>query len=87
MTKEQIIEWAFGKGWVQDKYGNLRKAWNGRSYRIAFRKKKVRYEVLQDTPDDVNANFTPGWITLSKAFYKDLSISDDGKLNGMKRKV
>jgi len=88
MTREEIIAWAISKGWRQDEKGNLRKEHKGTEYRLKFRKKKLVYEgrVLQDIGYS-ESKMGYRWTRLSSSYYKDLSIADEGKLMGMKRKI
>lgn len=84
MTPEQIKEWALSKNWTLDPHGNLRKTHNDKSYRIKLGDKKVRYEI-QQIHDLGEGRNDYRWMRLSSGFYKDLSISEDSKLIGLKR--
>lgn len=85
MTKEQIIAWAIRRGWWFSQRGNLTKTWNGRTYRLKLGKRKVRHEIHVTYDSAILGKVEHDWVRLSSGFYKDLSVSDEGKLIGMKR--
>jgi len=85
LTKEDIIEWATKQGWVLDKYRNLQKEVGDREYRLKLSKNSVRYEVKVHHSGDTYSKPSSEWIRLRSAYYKDLSITEDGKLGGMKK--
>lgn len=74
LTKQQIIDWATSKDWKLDKWGHLQKEVNGAMYRLKLSDIAVRNEVK--TPS--------GWQRLWSGYLKDLSISTEGKLVGLK---
>ena len=81
MTKDQFIEWALALGWQQDRYGHLQRHIGStvitNHYRFKLSRIAVRYEVKSEG--------NSGWTRLSSGYYSKLSISDDGKLQGMVR--
>jgi len=81
LTKQQIIDWATDRGWRLDKWGHLQKEYDSKQYRFKLSNIALRYElkVRFDTTGS-------GWVRLSSAYYKDLSIVD-GKLHGLKRGI
>jgi hypothetical protein len=74
MTKEELIKWAESKGWELDKWGHLKKKDNP-NIRIKLGTNSVRFEFK-------NGN---RWFRRSSNYYKHLSISEKGKLQGLKR--
>lgn len=76
MTRDELIQWATRNGWKLDRFGHLQKSNDGgsRRYRLKLSRIAARYEVK-----------TPfGWARLRSGYYKDLSITADGKIAGMK---
>jgi hypothetical protein len=80
MTRDELITWALANGWKQDRFGHLEKEEHeglrrGALWaRLKLGKLAVRYEVHSHA----------GWVRVRSAYYKDLSITADGKLAGMK---
>lgn len=84
MTEAQIKQFFLSKGWKSDRFGHMKKTTSdGRLYRIKFQATSIRWEVQCVHPND---KFTPSsWVRLYTGFFKQLSISADGKLVGMKK--
>ena len=79
MTREEVANWAIGKGWKRGTRPSPRllfyKNEGEDQYRLVISKLSVRYEVkLHDR-----------WMRLYSGYLKGLSISDEGKLKGLKR--
>ena len=76
MTREELITWATANGWKRDRFGHLQKEEHEglRCYRLKLSRIAVRYEVKSHA----------GWVRVRSAYYKNLSITADGKLAGMK---
>lgn len=74
LTKQQIIDWALGRGWRLDKWGHLQKLVNGKQYRLKLSSIAVRNEVKGHS----------GWIRLRSGYLKGLSFDTEGKLCGLK---
>lgn len=80
MTKQEFVNWAKLRGWVEDRFGHLQKQINGKEYRFKVSKIAVRYELgIQ------YENGGRDWIRLQGGYFKDLDISPEGKLTGLKR--
>lgn len=77
MTRDEIIDWGLEHGWKEDKQGNLRRESDGKLFRLKFGKKKVRGEIRVDDR----------WIRQGSGYYKNMSISEEGKLKGIKRSI
>jgi len=79
MTREEVANWAIRKGWRKGTRPSPRllfyKDRNGEQYRLAVSKISVRYEIKS----------YDRWIRLRSGYLKDLSISREGKLKGLKR--
>ena len=81
MTKDERIRWATAHGWTEDRFGHLQKkspntspgTEDHRHHRLKLSKIAARYEVKTSS----------GWVRIRSAYYKDLSITADGKLVGM----
>ena len=74
ITKEQMINWAAKQGWKLDRWGHLQKEFANGTHRLKLSRIAARHEIK-----------TPfGWARIHSGYYKDLSITADGKLAGMK---
>ncbi len=71
MTREELITWVTARGYRPDRWGHLHKG----NYRLKLSRIAVRHEVRSGA----------GWVRLFSAYYKDLSITPEGKLAGLKR--
>lgn len=67
-------------GWNLDKYGNYILESNGKKYRMKIQSTSVRYEV-----QCVHSDNSKSWVRLRGAYIKDLSITEEGKIKGLKR--
>ena len=76
VTREQLIEWATANGWELDRFGHLEKVEHEglRHYRLKLSRIAARFETKT----------AHGWVRVRSGYYKDLSITADGKLAGMK---
>jgi len=76
ITREQLVEWAQAHGWRLDRFGHLQKVEHDgvRHYRIKLSRIAARFEVKT----------AHGWVRVRSGYLKDLSITADGKLAGMK---
>jgi hypothetical protein len=76
MTREELITWATANGWELDRFGHLHKVEQEglRHYRLKLSRIAARFETKT----------AQGWVRVRSAYYKDLSITADGKLAGMK---
>lgn len=68
------------KGWTLDRYNNYILESNGKKYRMKMQATSVRYEV-----QIVYEDGSKSWAKLRGAYLKDLSITEDGKINGLKK--
>lgn len=75
VTREQFVEWAILNGWKLDRYGHFQKVEHEglRQYRLKLSRIAVRYEVKSHA----------GWVRVRSAYFKDLSITPEGKLLGL----
>ena len=77
MTREAFISWATARGWKQDRFGHLQRSIGpdpgAGQYRMKLSRLAARYETKSEY----------GWVRLRSAYYKDLSLTADGKLAGM----
>jgi hypothetical protein len=76
MTRDELIQWATRNGWKLDRWGHLQKVEHEglRRYRIKLSRIAARFEVKT----------VHGWVRVRSGYLKDLSITADGKLAGMR---
>jgi len=86
LTKELLGNWLFDKGYKRDKFGHYTRTavdphLEGGSVttRFKMRANSVRYEKQCKIVDHNE------WIRLASGYYKNISITSEGKLAGMKR--
>ena len=73
-TKDELIKWATSQGWKLDRWGHLQKEFDNGTHRLKLSRIAARHEVK-----------TPfGWARLNSGYYKDLHLTPDEKLAGMK---
>ena len=75
MKRDQFIEWAQRSGWKLDRYGHLKRSLDGKTYRFKLSRVAVRYEIKSSA----------GWVRIKSGYFSKLSISEDGKLAGLRR--
>jgi hypothetical protein len=86
MTRADLEAWLTERGWTKDKFGHFRRraevhpAQNGDEYRYKLGRLAVRREVRCKHNDG-----SKSWVRLRSGYYKDISITPEGKLKGMKR--
>jgi len=74
MTRDELVAWATRSGWKLDRWGHLQKEFDNGPHRLKLSRIAARHEIK-----------TPfGWARIHSGYYKDLSITADGKLGGMK---
>ena len=81
MTRDELITWAKANGWREDRYGHLQRTTcmpegcprEQKTYRLKLSSIAVRYEVKS----------AASWVRLRSGYYKNLTITADGKLAGM----
>ena len=85
LTKELLGNWLFDKGYKRDKFGHYTRTvvdphLEGGSITTRFKMQanSVRYE-KQIYIVDKNQ-----WMRLASGYYKNISITEEGKLAGMK---
>lgn len=71
MTRDEVIAWATSRGYQPDRWGHLHKG----NYRLKLSRIALRHERRTGV----------GWVRVSSAYYKDLSLTPEGKLAGLKR--
>lgn len=84
LTKQDIINWATQRGWELDKYGHLQKKINDKEYRFKLSSTALRYEVKVYFAGIQYSRPGSEWMRLRSAYYKDLHITEEGKLSGLK---
>jgi len=80
MTKQELINWAKSRGWVEDKYGHLQKKIDSNTMRLKLSNTAVRYEKQVTMPDGKHE-----WVRIYSNYFKYLSINDKNQLVGLKR--
>ncbi len=78
MKKEQLEIWLVSKGFTRDTFGHYRKEINGNIYRFKLSNIAARYEKQIHVVDHNE------WIRIASGYYKDLSITSENKLAGIK---
>ena len=74
ITRDQLIQWATADGWKLDRFGHLKKEFDNGTHRLKLSRIAARHEI-----------HTPfGWARIHSGYYKDLTITADGKLGGLK---
>jgi len=82
MIKQKFIDWVVSKGYTKDSYGHYQKTSDaGTVTRFKIQASSVRYERKAHIVDHNE------WLRSASGYYKDLSITHEGKLSGMKRRV
>jgi hypothetical protein len=80
MTKQDFINWVISKGYTKDSYGHYQKTSDkGTTTRFKIQANSVRYEHKEVIVDHNE------WLRSASGYYKNLSITPEGKLSGMKR--
>lgn len=78
MTRDDLEVWLKKRGYEKDRWGHYQKTRaDGTKIRMRLSKIAVRHEVK-----------SPGfgqWVRTRSGYFKNLSLSDEGKLQGMKR--
>ena len=82
MTRDQFIEWAKSRGWKLDRYGHLKKKLNGKTYRFKLSRVAVRYEYQLKIAGSYRST---RWVRIRSGYFSKLSITDEGKLAGLRR--
>lgn len=85
MTKEQLEQWAERHGFQKDKWGYYQKSADGKEYRLKLSSIAVRYEVKIHHDGDKYSPPSNEWVRLQSGYFKDLTITPDDKLAGLKR--
>ncbi len=85
LTKTEFIKWAESKGWQKDRFGHYQKSMQGKDYRFKVSKVAVRYEVKVNHKASEYSNSSNEWMRVRSGYFKDLSITTEGKLLGTKK--
>ena len=78
MKRQDLETWLVGKGYLKDIYGHYQRTIGENAIRYKLQASSVRYEKKAHIVDHNE------WIRLASGYYKDLSITDEDKLRGMK---
>ncbi len=91
MTRQELENWVISKGYSKDKFGHYtRRVINAHledgivTTRFKMQSNSVRYE-KQIEVSDYKDGLVHEWMKLAGGYYKNLSITPEGKLSGMKR--
>lgn len=74
ITRDELIAWATRNGWKLDRWGHLKKEFDNGTHRLKLSRIAARHEI--STPF--------GYARLASGYYKDLQLTADGKLAGLK---
>ncbi len=81
MKKEEFVQWALRRGLKQDAYGHMILTLpSGQVYRYKVQSISIRKEKRCTYSDGKNF-----WLHISSAYLKDLKLSADDKLIGLRR--
>ncbi len=78
MIRQDLENWLSSRGYIKDQFGHYHKTLNGKEYRFKMQDNSARYE-LQARIVDHNE-----WLQIKSGYYKNLSITPEGKLAGLK---
>ena len=79
MTKQELENWLINKGYSKDKFGHYQKTIGETTVRYKMQAFSVRYE------RQARIVAHNEWLRLASGYYKNLSITLEGKLAGMER--
>ena len=80
MKRQELENWLISKGYSKDKFGHYQITDNGgTTYRFKMQTNSTRYEKQAYIVDNNE------WLRIMSGYYKNLSITPEGKLAGMKR--
>jgi len=85
MQKAELENFLTRKGWTKDRFGHYQKEVNGRKVRFKLQANSARYERQIHIPADRYSPARNEWIRVSSGYYKDLTITAEDKLAGLKR--
>ncbi len=74
ITRDELIAWATRNGWKLDRWGHLKKEFDNGTHRLKLSRIAARHEI--STPF--------GYARLASGYYKDLQLTADGKIAGLK---
>ncbi len=79
MKRQELEHWLISKGYSKDKFGHYQKSFDkGTVARFKMQDNSVRYERQAKIVDHNE------WLRSASGYYKNLSITLEGKLAGMK---
>ena len=79
MNKQDFINWVISKGYKKDTYGHYQNtSVKGTVTRFKIQANSARYERKAQIVDHNE------WLRIASGYYKNLSITPEGKLSGMK---
>ena len=79
MTKQELENWLTSKGYSRDKFGHYQKTVGISTVRYKMQANSVRYESQARIVDHNE------WLRIASGYYKNLFITPEGKLAGLKR--
>ena len=78
MTRQKLENWLTNRGYVKDQFGHYHKTLNGKNYRFKMQDNSTRYERQVRIVDNNK------WLRIKSGYYKNLSITSEDKLAGLK---
>jgi len=78
MKRQELETWLISKGYSKDTFGHYQRETGDTTVRFKIQASSVRYEKRAKIVDHNE------WLRLASGYYKDLSITEDDKLRGMK---
>ncbi len=83
LNLEMLEKWAVNNGYVKDSYGHFKKDKQDKDdkmTRLKIQKNTVRLEARV-----IDNHYGNRWVRLRSGYIKDLYLTEDGKLGGLKR--
>lgn len=75
--REELFNFLVSKGWVEDKYGNLKRTFTDKEGKSELRRYKFNDISFRYEFQYVNSYGEKSWLKIRGAYYKDVSIVDD----------
>jgi hypothetical protein len=85
LTQDEFKKWAISLGYKEDAWGNFKKESNGKLFRFKLGKLSLRYETQSIIEASQYSKEQKIWHRLKSGYWKNLSITEENKLRGLKR--
>jgi len=85
MKREELENWLISKGYSKDKFGHYQRNTNKETTRFKMQANSTHYEKRITFAATEYSPKQNEWLRLASGYYKNLLITSEGKLSGMKR--